>query len=408
MTENRSEANTVRHWMTDKIFMGLTIGEYIKRNITPFNIVAALILAVGLPVTVIRFAKGLGAATNLSDTNPWGLWIGFDVLCGVALAAGGFTISSAVYLFGLKKYHPIVRPAILTGFLGYFLVVVGLLFDLGRPWRLPYPIFVSQGTTSVMFEVALCVALYLTVLFIEFSPAALEWLGLKRLRGWVVKMTIALTILGLILSTMHQSSLGALFLIAPGKLHPLWYSPFIPVFFFVSAIIAGLSMVIFESMLSHRAFSNQIEHHDNKNFDELIIGLGKAASIALLSYFGLKWLGVIDGNHWGLLNSRMGYWFLVEVFVFVLLPAFLYAWGVREQNANIIRFTAIFTVAGIILNRINVSIIAFNWNAEVRYFPRWMEFAVTITIITFGLLMFRWIANRMPILYEHADYKDAH
>ncbi|HIE25840.1 TPA: Ni/Fe-hydrogenase cytochrome b subunit [Candidatus Poribacteria bacterium] len=388
--------------------MGLTIGEYIKRNITPFNIVAALILAVGLPVTVIRFAKGLGAATNLSDTNPWGLWIGFDVLCGVALAAGGFTISSAVYLFGLKKYHPIVRPAILTGFLGYFLVVVGLLFDLGRPWRLPYPIFVSQGTTSVMFEVALCVALYLTVLFIEFSPAALEWLGLKRLRGWVVKMTIALTILGLILSTMHQSSLGALFLIAPGKLHPLWYSPFIPVFFFVSAIIAGLSMVIFESMLSHRAFSNQIEHHDNKNFDELIIGLGKAASIALLSYFGLKWLGVIDGNHWGLLNTRMGYWFLVEVFVFVLLPAFLYAWGVREQNANIIRFTAIFTVAGIILNRINVSIIAFNWNAEVRYFPRWMEFAVTITIITFGLLMFRWIANRMPILYEHADYKDAH
>lgn len=408
MTENRIEMNTVRHWITDKILMGMTIEEYIKRSITPFNIVAALILAVGLPVTVIRFAKGLGATTNLSDTNPWGLWIGFDVLCGVALAAGGFTISSGVYLFGLKKYHPIVRPAILTGFLGYFLVVVGLLFDLGRPWRLPYPIFVSQGTTSVMFEVALCVALYLTVLFIEFSPAALEWLGLKRLRQWVVKMTIALTVLGLILSTMHQSSLGALFLIAPGKLHPLWYSPFIPIFFFVSAVIAGLSMVIFESMLSHRVFGNQIEHHDNKNFDELTIGLGKAASITLLSYFGLKWLGVIHGNHWDLLNTRMGYWFLVEVFVFVLLPAFLYAWGVRERNANIIRFTAILTVVGIILNRINVSIIAFNWNAEVRYFPRWMEFVVTITIITFGLLMFRWIANRMPILYEHAEFKDAH
>jgi Ni/Fe-hydrogenase subunit HybB-like protein len=250
---------------------------------------------------------------------------------------------------------------------------------------------------------------------------------LKKLREGVVKMTIALTILGLILSTMHQSSLGALFLIAPGKLHPLWYSPFIPVFFFVSAVIVGLSMVIFESMLSHRVFSSQIEHHDNnpltphnplpplvrgtkgdKNFDKLTIGLGKASSVILLSYFGLKWLGVIHGNHWDLLNTNIGYWFLVEVFGFVLLPAFLYAWGVREENATIVRLTAILTVIGVILNRINVSIIAFNWNAEVRYSPRWMEFAVTVTIITFGLLMFRWIANRMPILYEHADYKDAH
>jgi len=406
MTENASTEYTLRHWVTDKIFLGMTIGEYIKKSITPSNIVAALILAVGIPVTVIRFTQGLGATTNLSDTNPWGLWVGFDLLCGIALAAGGFTISSAVYLFGLKRYRSIVRPAILTGFLGYLLAVTGLLVDLGRPWRLPYPFIISRGTTSVLFEVALCVSLYLTVLFIEFCPAVLEWLGLKKIRKWLVKLTVALTIFGLLLSTLHQSSLGALFLLAPGKLHPLWYSPFIPVFFFVSAVIAGLSMVIFESMLSHRIFSAQIEH--NEDFDKLTIGLGKAASVTLLSYFCLKWLGVANGNHWGLLNTPLGYWFLVEVFVFVLLPCFLYAWGVRQENATIVRFTAILTVIGIIVNRVNVSMIALNWNAPVRYSPHWMEFAITITIITFGVLMFRWIVNRMPILYEHPDYEDAH
>ena len=407
MNENRSTKYTLSNWITDKIFMGATIGEYIKKNITPFNIVVLLILAVGLPIIVIRFIQGLGATTNLSDTNPWGLWISFDILCGDALAAGGFVIASAVYLLGLKAYRPIVRPAILTGFLGYFFAVVGLCFDLGRPWRLPYPVLVSYGINSVMFLVSWCVLLYLAVQFIEFSPAILEWLGLKRIRKLAMTLTIGAIIAGLILSTLHQSALGALYLLTPGKLHPLWYSPFIPIFFFVSAIAAGLSMVIVESMLSHRIFRSQIEHHDSKIFDELIIGLGKAASITLFTYFCLKWIGVAHGNHWNLLNTPLGYWFLVEVFVFVLLPCFLYAWGVRQKNATIVRFTGIFTVIGIIVNRINVSLVAFNWNAEVRYFPHWMEFAVTITIITLGLITFRWIVNRMPVLYEHADYKDS-
>ena len=145
----------------------------------------------------------------------------------------------------MKKYHSAVRPAILTGFLGYAMVVVALNYDVGRPWRLPYPFLMQRGTTSILFEVAACVALYLTVLFVEFSPAALEWLGLKKARNIVMKLTILLTIFGVVLSTLHQSSLGALFLIPPSKLHPLWYSPFIAVYFFVSAIIAGLSMVIF-------------------------------------------------------------------------------------------------------------------------------------------------------------------
>jgi Ni/Fe-hydrogenase subunit HybB-like protein len=199
-----------------------------KSYLTPFNMIAGIIVIVGLIVTVLRFTKGLGAVTNLSDYNPWGIWISFDLLVGVALAAGGFVTSSAVYIFGMKKFHSAVRPAILTGFLGYAMVVVALHYDVGQPWRLPYPFIMQQGTTSLLFEVAACVALYLTVLFLEFSPAALEWLGLKKLRNILIKLTLVLTIFGVVLSTLHQSSLGALFLIAPSKLHPLWYSPYIP------------------------------------------------------------------------------------------------------------------------------------------------------------------------------------
>ncbi|MCW8984055.1 MAG: polysulfide reductase NrfD, partial [Thermoanaerobaculales bacterium] len=214
--------------------------------LTPFNIITGVILAGGAVILGIRFTQGLSATTNLSHTYPWGLWIGFDVMSGVALAAGGFVTSTAVYIFGMKEYKPVVRSAILTGFLGYFLVVLGLLADLGRPWRLPYPFIKSAGPTSPLFEVALCVALYLTVLFIETTPAALEWLGLKRWRKVVGSMTIGLTILGLILSTMHQSTLGAMYMATPTRLHALWYSSHIPVHFFVSAVAAGLAMVIVE------------------------------------------------------------------------------------------------------------------------------------------------------------------
>ena len=209
-----------------------------KSYLTPFNVIAGIIIIIGLFVTLMRFTKGLGAVTNLSDYNPWGIWIGFDLLVGVALAAGGFVTSAAVYIFGMKKYHAAVRPAILTGFLGYALVVLALHYDVGRPWRLPYPFIVQQGTTSLLFEVGACVALYLTVLFIEYSPAALEWLGLRKIRNIIVRLTLVLTIFGVILSTLHQSSLGALFMIAPSKLHPLWYSGYLPVYFFISSIFA--------------------------------------------------------------------------------------------------------------------------------------------------------------------------
>ena len=283
MASGISKELSVRSWVTRKLLLGKSFSEYMRELPSPFNVIAAVILSVGLPVTFIRFTQGIGAVSNLSDNNPWGLWIGVDVLCGVALAAGGFAVGTAVHLLGAKKYSPVVRPAVLTGFLGYFFVVVGLCYDLGRFWRLPYPMFVSYGVTSVMFLVGWHVALYMSVQFVEFSPAIFEWLGWKKIREWAVKLTIIATIFGAILSTLHQSALGALFLMAPGKLHPLWYSPFLPVFFFISAIAAGITMVIFEGMLSHRIFGDQVSAGDHHGFDDLTLGLGKAASAVLFT-----------------------------------------------------------------------------------------------------------------------------
>jgi len=391
-------------WFQSKILLGMPLKKYIRAKFIPFNITALIIICIGIPITWIRFTSGLGAVTNLTNSYPWGLWIGFDVLCGVALAAGGFIIASVVHIFKLKEYYPILRPAILTGFLGYFFVVVGLLFDLGHPLRLPYPVVLSYGVTSVMFLVAWHVFLYLTVQFLEFSPAIFEWLGRTKLRKMVVKLTIAATVFGVILSTLHQSALGALFLITPDKLHPLWYSAYIPVFFFISAIAAGISMVIFETTLSHRVFHSQILKNKNTDYDKLILGLGKGASIVLFTYFCLKWLGVAHDHNWYLLATGYGQWFLIEVLGFVLVPCIIFAYGVKKSNASVVKIASVLTILGIILNRINVSIIAFNWQLAQRYVPSWMELTITITIITLGLLTFRWIVHRMPVLYVHPNY----
>ncbi len=378
-----------------------------KPTLSPFNMIAGAIVVMGLILTIIRFTQGLDSVTNLSDYNPWGIWIGFDLLVGVALAAGGYVTSAAVYLFGMKKYHAAVRPAILTGFLGYALVVLALHYDVGRPWRLPYPFIMQQGTTSLLFEVAACVALYLTVLFIEFSIAPIEWLGLKKARKIVAKLTILLTIFGVVLSTLHQSSLGALFLIAPSKLHPLWYSSYLPIYFFITSTIAGLSMVIFEGSLSHKFFHHKMDETHLNETETLPLGFGKAAALVLFGYFVIKVIGISAANNWHYLSTGYGIWYLVELLGFVALPCFLYAVGVRDKNIKLIQYTAAWTVLGIIVNRFNVSIIAFNYHlpSSERYFPSFSEIGISVFIVTVGILIYRFIVTRMPVLYEHPDYE---
>ena len=378
-----------------------------KSIFSPFNVIAGVIIFCGLIVTILRFTGGLGAVTNLDDNNPWGIWIGFDLLCGVALAAGGYVTSAACYIFGLKRYHSAVRPAILTAFLGYALVVMALHYDVGRPWRLPYPIFLSPGTTSLLYEVGLCVFLYLTVLFIEFSPATLEWLGLKKIRNLVVRLTLVLTIFGVILSTLHQSSLGALYMIAPSKLHPLWYSSYLPVFFFVSSVFAGLSMVIFEGSLAHRHLHHKMDETHLKESEGVALGFGKAAAFVMMGYVGVKLIGIAMDNNWHYLATGWGLWFLVELIGFVVMPAFMYAVAARERNLRLVRWASALAVLGVVLNRLNISVVAFNWHlpSADRYFPSWMEIVISLFVVTLGVVIYRFVTTRMPIFYEHPDYE---
>jgi Ni/Fe-hydrogenase subunit HybB-like protein len=408
MTDTTFGRFDARPFITEKVLLGLSWRQYLRSLLTPGNAVVALILAAGIPAIVYRFAFGIGYASNLTQANPWGIWIGFDVLSGVALAAGGFTVATAVYVLGMKDYHPIVRPAVLTGFLGYAFVVIGLCADLGRPWKLPVPMVYSYGTGSVMFEVGWCVALYLTVLALEFSPAVLEWLGLRRLHRLIVKMTLGLTILGLCLSTLHQSSLGALFLMMPHRVHPLWYSGYVPIFFFVSAIAAGLSMVIVESALAHRFFPAQLDRRHKAVSDTLTLGLAKAAAVVLFAYFFLKLHGLIDGGRTDLLLTGYGAWFLFEVLGFIAAPALLYALAVRRESARLARWVAAWTVLGIVVNRLNLSVITFNWNAAERYVPSALEILISVTIVTIGVTTYRWIVNRMPVLHEDPAFPQSH
>jgi len=384
-------------WVQEKIFLGKSFKEYVRSLWTPFNVVSAAVLAVGFPLLAYRFVAGLGATTNLSQTQPWGLWIGFDMMTGIALAAGGFTIGAAVEIFGLEEYHAIERPAILTGFLGYLMAVFGLIADLGKPWNMVL-VTVSNGTQSVLFEVAWCVMCYTSVLALEFAVPFFEWLGWERFYRPLKKTLLALTVLSVMFSTMHQSALGSLFIIAPGKLHPLWYSQSMFVFFFVSAVIAGISMVIVESTISHKVFASMFEGQ-HVDVDKLTIGLGKAGAVVMFAYFFLKLQGVIDNHAVSEIGKGFyGKWWLVEMLGFVLLPSLLYAWGARNRRAQPVRVAAAIAVVGIIVNRLNISLVAYNYNQAVRYWPSWMEVWVSVTLVLAGVLAFRWIVNRMPVL----------
>lgn len=395
--------NKISSWFRKKIFLDLSLKDYIKANMTISNGIAFIILLISIPVMIYRFLYGIGPATNLTDTNPWGIWIGVDVLCGIALAAGGLVIGTIYYLFGMKEYHHFVRPAILTSLLGYIFAVFALLFDLGRYYRLPYPMVVSYGLSSIMFLIAWHFALYIIALLIEWSPVLFEWLDFRKLRDFFSRLAIWATMFGVVIAGGHQSALGALFLISPSKLHPLWYSELLPLYFLISAIFAGLSMVIVESTLTHKFFKKQLIEYNEEDYNRLIISLGRGASACLFIYFLLKIFGIAHEDNWKFLNTNYGYLFVFEIFGFVVLPAFLFAYGARYKKVKIVRWSALITVIGVILNRVNTSIIAFNWDVSERYYPKWTEVVITIGIITMGVLLFKWIINRMPILYEHSN-----
>jgi len=349
------------------------------------------VLAVFLFVAVLRFTRGLGATTNLNDRVPWGLWIGFDVLCGVGLAAGAFTITAVVHLFNLRRFEPIVRPTVLTGFLGYLFVVFALLFDLGQPWRIWHAL-VFWNPHSVMFEVAWCVMLYTTVLALESASLVLERFGFERARRILHAVNTPLVVAGVLLSTLHQSSLGSLYLIVPQKLHPLWYSPMLPLLFYVSAIGAGLGMIIVESHLSGRAFGRRLEM-------DLLEPLGRAM-VVVLAVFGVLRLQLLARSGalpLALQPTYEGRMFLVEFGLGVVLPVALLAWPrIRNSSTGLVTGAAL-AVLGFIMHRLDVSVTGLERASGTHYAPTWMEVMVSVGLVAIGFAAFALAVRFLPV-----------
>jgi Ni/Fe-hydrogenase subunit HybB-like protein len=360
-------------------------------KLTFWRLIFLFLMAAGLYATFVRFTQGLGASTHLSDQFPWGIWVSFDVLCGVMLAAGGFTLTAAVHILNIKRLHSIIRPTILTAFLGYLLVSAALMFDLGKPYNIWHPL-IMRNPHSVMFEVAYCVMLYTAVLALEFSPIVLERFNMQKPLKVVRAILIPLVITGVILSTLHQSSLGTLYLIVPEKLYPLWYSPLLPVFFFLSAIAVGLAMTIFESSLSSKHFGLQLEL-------PVLQELGRVLVVVLGVYGILRFEDL--ANRGALkLTVQPGYemyLFWLEISLCIILPLLLLVQPKIRASANGLYLAAVLVVLGFITNRMNVSITGFEGSTGVRYFPKWTELAVTGMIIAAGFALFGLAVRYLPI-----------
>jgi Ni/Fe-hydrogenase subunit HybB-like protein len=348
-------------------------------------------------VAIYRLFNGLGPATNLNDDYPWGLWIAMDVMAGVALAAGGFAVAAAVYVFRWEKYKPIARPAILTAYLGYLMVAVGILFDIGKPHTLWHPLVFWQNH-SIMFEVVWCVVLYLTVLTFEFAPSLFEGIGKKKwarkLHGPVV--LYPLVIAGITLSYFHQSSLGALFLLMPAKLNHLWWTTFLPYNFYLSAIAGGLAMVTLETILAARAF----RHHPENG---ILCGLAKGTAIALLVYLMVRVGDLLaTGNlALALAGDTASTLFLIEVVGLVIVPMLLLAAPAVRSSTGGIFFAQLLVIGGVILNRFTVTFLAQGGPEGAAYFPSWMEFAITIGLLALLVFLYRAAVLKLPI-FAHA------
>ncbi len=390
-----------------KGFLGF-LGRELKpkgKIFTPFNVISVPIILLGAVLLVFRFAFGLGSITNLSQEFPWGIWIGFDVVTGVAFAGGAYVLTFMVYIMKVEKYHPIVRATVLNGFLAYVFYAGALLLDLGRPWNVINPIIGNSfGVSSVLFLVAWHFMLYMMAEFIEFSPAVAEWLGWKRVRKIMNSMTLGAVIFGITLSTLHQSGLGALFLMARDKIHPLWYTEFIPVLFFVSSVFAGLSLVIFEGSISHKVFHGRLGPVQKKSQDGILVGLGRICAGAMFVYVFLKILVLIHDKGWSHLGTGWGLWYLVEVVGFVIVPGALFFVAVRDRRVRMIQVAAALTLVGIILNRLNISVIAFGWYSPNHYVPSWQEIVVTLAVVLSEIWVFRWVVNRMPVLGDSPQW----
>jgi formate dehydrogenase iron-sulfur subunit len=407
------------------------------RIMTPGTGLLLFLMAAGGVAIIYRYVMGLGAATNLSDQYPWGLWVAVDLYAGVALAAGSFTVAALVFIFAGVKYQALVRPAVLTGLLGYVFVSIALMIDLGQPLRIWHPI-IMWPDHSVMFEVAWCVMLYMTVLALEFMPVVLErfeWTVLQAVWRkftpalsaaalsffvgimahswtWAIatliffgllavvldrhiptrpEVPVLLIIAGVVFSTMHQSSLGAVMLLMPDKLDGLWWTPALPINFFLSAVTVGFAIVIVEATLSAKVFKQPGER-------DVLAGMGRFLAFALWIYLSFRIVDMVfRGQLTGVLDSGKAHLFLVEIFLGVVVPAGLLTSTRLRRNASILFAAAILVVVGIVFNRINVVWLAMVMPGETTYFPSLLEILITVSIIATMVFFFTLAVKTLPV-----------
>jgi Ni/Fe-hydrogenase subunit HybB-like protein len=407
-----------------------------------------LLVVLAIVLAIYRFATGLGSVTNLNQGYPWGLWIGFDILAGIALAAGGFVIAAVVHIFGGEKYHPLVRPAILTAFLGYLLFIGALLIDLGRPWMV-WDMIIFHHHQSPMFEVGWCVMLYTTVLLLEFLPVVFErykmsgtiqvWMNLMPLVAivllvmfawflthsgpWTIVIAAVLVIFelavrsgalrrdvkaptllimaGIIFSTLHQSSLGTLFLMVPHKLSAIWYSPALPAMFFISAVMAGLAMIIVESTLSSKFFGRGLELN-------LLQGVGKGLSWMILIYLAFRGVDlVVRGVGPQVLTmtpQAIAFW--IEIVLGLLIPLAILLTMESSASGRGLFWAGLLVVVGLVVNRINVAVTGVSGGYWPTYYPRWSEIAISVGIVSLGILVYLAVCRNFPV-FEKAHTRAA-
>ena len=356
------------------------------------KLVLWLITGFAAAVGLNRFIFGLGATTNLTDSTPWGLWIGFDVMGGVALAAGGFVMTAIFYIMKRDEFHPLVRPAVLTAFLGYIAVILGLMFDLGLPWNI-WHMIIYWNPHSPLFEVGWCVMLYTAVLLLEFSPVPLEESSrYAKIRKFLLKFRFVFVLLGIMLSTLHQSSLGSLFLIMPYKLHPLWYSNILPVQFFISAVALGLMMVSFESLASHWLYKRKPE-------TDLVAKLGKAVVWVLTIYIIIKMTDIISTGKFNLIfnGSWESYVFITEIMISVVIPIIIFSIPRTRHNVKAQWIGSFMVVFGMLFYRINVGGLTMLSVTGDTYTPSWMEISISLGVVSAAILVFLFAIEKFHI-----------
>ena len=346
-----------------------------------------------------RFIFGIGSVSNMNDGYPWGIWIAYDVVVGTALACGGYAMALLVYVFNKGEYSPLVRPALMTSLFGYTMAGISVMIDLGRYWQ-AYNIFLPWRSNlhSVMFEVALCIATYVMVLWVEFAPAILEKIKADQLRARLNKVIFVFIALGILLPTMHQSSLGTMMLMAGYKLSPLWRTGFLPLLFLLTALLMGYAMVVAESFICQAWFKTPSEMpllSKISQFMPWLLGFYlviRLESINLAGNIAMAFDGSVQGNMFLLENTL-----LIAALLILIYPH-------NRQKPRMLFLASAAVVLGASLYRINTYIIGFDPGTGWQYFPSVSELIITLGVVATEGMAYMWVVNKLPVLpkAEHA------